>query len=51
MNQSFNSTEELLHFIKTTNKHLFYVGPFLGTTLLNFHDFMPTFEIITCDDP
>ena len=51
MEKSISSVEQLLSFFKTTQHHLFYIGPIYGTTLLNLNDYYPNFEILTCHDP
>jgi hypothetical protein len=49
--QDIKSIEELLNFLKKTEEKVFYLGPIYGTTVLSVHDFMPSFEIIACNDP
>jgi hypothetical protein len=43
MEKSIKTIEELLSFFKNTTKSFFYVGHLFGTSMLNLHDYMPTF--------
>jgi hypothetical protein len=41
----------MLDFFRNTKRHLFYIGPIYGTSLLDINDYYPNFEMIACNDP
>jgi hypothetical protein len=51
MENTIDSIPSLLEFFKTTKKPLFFIGPILRAAVIVINDFMPTFEILTCNDP